>query len=221
LHNKITVYHLCWENIDEDFRYQYFLSKLQQQQLEAFYFSEDKKAYYYSKLLLLLLLKKHNTDFTLEDLQYTSKGKPIHPNAPEFNLSHSNNSILLAIGEDKNIKIGVDIQMHKKLDKTLFQKYFSSEEWIKAKESDEIFFNFWTIKEAIIKAEGSGMTLLKSTSIVDDFTASCEDNLYYYSTLDQPKIHKGNSASIASDKPFTIVWKDLSLENLFEELESL
>lgn len=75
-----------------------------------------------------------------------------------FNLSHSNNLIVLVISDKR---VGVDIEFLKKRDfLKIAEEFFTKEEFDLLKESAEqqkLFYKFWTRKEALIKCKGEGL----------------------------------------------------------------
>jgi 4'-phosphopantetheinyl transferase len=93
-------------------------------------------------------------------------GKPYlldYPNLA-FNLSHSGNKLAIAIAYD--CAIGIDIECCKpRLSLTaLAEKCFSEEElsyWRQLRETERTyaFYQFWTRKEAFVKATGRGIAL--------------------------------------------------------------
>jgi 4'-phosphopantetheinyl transferase len=81
-----------------------------------------------------------------------------------FNLSHSNNKMLLAIGYQ--CEIGIDIEAwNPKIDRNAIVKHcFADSEkafWQHTPEQqkDSVFYQFWTRKESFIKAVGAGMNI--------------------------------------------------------------
>ncbi|MEO1962705.1 MAG: 4'-phosphopantetheinyl transferase superfamily protein [Cycloclasticus sp.] len=95
--------------------------------------------------------------------QHAEFGKPsIINSALSFNVSHSADTALVAIGLCR--ELGVDIEQWRELDNLdgLVQRNFSSDEkeqWlsINDEEKQQTFFNIWTCKEAFIKATGRGL----------------------------------------------------------------
>lgn len=77
----------------------------------------------------------------------------------KFNISHSENKILISVSEDET---GVDIEMIKPGPgyKDFIKTYFSSDEQNKILSSpnpDETFYKYWTRKESVLKASGLGI----------------------------------------------------------------
>ncbi|WP_411728529.1 4'-phosphopantetheinyl transferase family protein [Methyloglobulus sp.] len=96
----------------------------------------------------------------------TEYGKPYLADYPElvFNLSHTANKMVVAIAN--NYDLGIDIELCKprtNLD-ALVDKCFAEEEksyWQQLPENEktQAFFRFWTRKEAFVKATGKGIAL--------------------------------------------------------------
>ena len=93
-------------------------------------------------------------------------GKPYLADYPElaFNLSHSADRLMIAIGW--NCQLGVDMEICKQRINLsgLVDKCFAEEEaayWTKLPETqkNQEFYRFWTRKEAFVKATGRGIGL--------------------------------------------------------------
>ncbi|MDD5579777.1 MAG: 4'-phosphopantetheinyl transferase superfamily protein [Methylobacter sp.] len=93
-------------------------------------------------------------------------GKPYLADNPElvFNLSHSVNTMVLAVAW--NCQLGIDIEVGKQRANfsALVNKCFAEEEaayWNKLPEDQKSreFYRFWTRKEALVKAAGQGLSL--------------------------------------------------------------
>jgi len=109
---------------------------------------------------------------------YGDKGKPflrghIPPNV-QFNLSHSDDVALLAVTADA--EIGVDFEVIQPVCDTdcIAKQFFSASEcaalqYRSIADSLEMFFNFWTRKEAFTKALGCGLS-----TPLDNFEVSLE-----------------------------------------------
>lgn len=75
-----------------------------------------------------------------------------------YNLSHSGEIVMLAFG--RNVQVGVDVQVIKQIQEyqRLAENYFSPEEAAVVIQQNNIesFFEYWTAKEAYVKAIGCG-----------------------------------------------------------------
>jgi 4'-phosphopantetheinyl transferase len=95
--------------------------------------------------------------------QYSETGKPfiaMDGSEVDFNVSHSNDWVVLAFGRDCNI--GVDVEKIKR-DTDVIQiasRFFAPEEVALIKQAEDkhaVFFQLWARKEAYVKARGSGL----------------------------------------------------------------
>src|SRR4051794_3831532 len=117
----------------------------------------DKQLSVCGKLLLLELLKEYNSKSSLADLQYNEYHRPCFDCRPDFNIAHSGNIVICTMTDEG--QIGIDIEQIKQLDFADFTDFFTGNEWHYI--NDHVnkfdgFYNFWTRKEAVLKAIGSG-----------------------------------------------------------------
>lgn len=94
------------------------------------------------------------------ELTTGTHGKPAAPGI-EFNVSHSGERVLVAVGE---VPVGVDVeQIDARRGVTeIAARYFSAIEraWIDAQPDPlRAFFQMWTRKESVMKADGRGVSL--------------------------------------------------------------
>lgn len=122
-----------------------------------------------SRLVLCKLIGITNTEFTLK-LTTNANGKPYLQAAPcHYNLSHSGEWVVLIVDE---MPVGIDIEQIRSIDMEIAKRFFSSAEYdkISAMPSNQqlaFFYSMWTLKEAIIKADGRGLSIpLDSFSIL-------------------------------------------------------
>ena len=109
-------------------------------------------------LLLQHILLSHFPEFHLSDICYTQNGKPYISPDFDFNISHSGNLVVCAFATGN--KVGIDIEACKPLETAFFREYFSEEEWKKINGASDpliAFYEFWTAKEAVLKAAGIGL----------------------------------------------------------------
>ncbi|WP_316167572.1 MULTISPECIES: 4'-phosphopantetheinyl transferase family protein [unclassified Bradyrhizobium] len=136
---------------------------------DRFYFDADREIYLAAHWLLRQALS-HAAPLAPEAWQFASEqfGKPrIAPGlgygSLKFNLSHTRGFVACAVGYDA--EIGVDVERiapkHASLD--IAERYFSASEVAlmraaPAADRAMIFFRLWTLKEALIKATGEGLS---------------------------------------------------------------
>lgn len=114
-------------------------------------------------LLRFLLAEKYAIPISELTFSYNSRGKPFleAPSHTHFNYSHSASSILLGMCDE--LPIGVDIEFQKPLDdeEDVAKAFFNEVEfnyYLQRKQKHPFaFFEFWTAKEALIKALGKGI----------------------------------------------------------------
>jgi len=114
-----------------------------------------------STSLLKYGLNKYGTR-NLDNLKVTSYGKPYLYNSENihFNISHSGSLVLCAISD--KYSVGVDIEIIKPKILDYYRSYFTVDEWrdiMINEDSVRRFYQLWTRKEAIIKADGRGLQI--------------------------------------------------------------
>jgi len=108
-------------------------------------------------LLLLKIIDHFNLDLRLDDLRYGQYKRPYFDGGFDFNISHSGNRVICC-GTMEG-KIGVDIELMHPIDID-YDDYFTPAEQqnIRAAENQQTeFFKYWTRKEAVLKAIGTGV----------------------------------------------------------------
>ena len=100
--------------------------------------------------------------------EYTSHGKPVLAtnsgyDTLSFNLSHSDAFALYAVTRGRNIGIDIervrdDVAVEQIAQRFFSQGEISSLERIHKNKRSEVFFQYWTRKEAFLKATGEGVS---------------------------------------------------------------
>ena len=116
-------------------------------------------------------------------------GKPyIYDTSLNFNISHSGNTVVCIFSKQA---IGIDIEEVKEIEYTLFDNVFSKVEMEQIQKQGLLkFYEYWTKKEAVIKAIGKGMSIPLEEIKINDASGSfkevvwytksyCNDNIYY------------------------------------------
>lgn len=136
--------------------------------MERFHFEDDRRNFLFCRGMLRILLASYLGAFPAELLfAYSAHGKPslaTSSGSVEFNLSHSNGRLLVAISDRR--RLGVDIEfVRRDLDvQEIAGRFFSSEETraltqVPASLRYDAFFSCWTRKEAFVKARGEGLSM--------------------------------------------------------------
>ena len=137
---------------------------------KRFYFEPDKRQFALSHTLLRSVLSLY-TGLPAEQIVYckTGNGKPALTDSGDagdikFNLSHSGSRCLLGIVRD--YEIGVDVEYRKSIRRfeALVRRCFDPEErecltQLSEQAQQRRFYDYWTLKEAVIKACGRGLTM--------------------------------------------------------------
>ncbi len=169
---------------------------------------EDKQNSLTGKLLLKYgLTTLYNPSQKIEYVKLSSFGKPFIPSTDTdsdvfFNISHSANCSVCAfnvpnlgggeynsseIREEEggnNFEIGIDIEYIKPIKiEDFFSVFTKQEQQIISKSISPLhsFYNIWTRKESVLKAEGSGLTNhLKELCVSKNFTVVNSNRWYTY-----------------------------------------
>ncbi len=146
---------------------QELLSKDEKERMARFRFESDRHNFLFCRSMLRILLASYlgNTPAELR-FAYSAHGKPglaISSCALEFNLSHTEGTVLLAVCLGH--RVGVDVERIRRnfaaLD--IADRFFSEAEKKALRETPEgsvydAFFHCWTRKEAFVKARGDGLS---------------------------------------------------------------
>ena len=124
-----------------------------------------------------VLLRHFLGDTAITDNGY---GKPVASDGTAFNLSHSGEWILLAVGEGK---VGCDIERQKHISYEKMGRIVFTENELRlikqARDKMGAFFKLWTKKEALLKCMGKGFHRpAKSVEVIGD--RLFEDGVEYY-----------------------------------------
>ena len=155
------------------------LSAEEQEKAARFHRDSDRQSSIFARGALRILLSGY-TGIPIADIRfnYSENGKPyLVPQAARlrgsedesrraacdtvsFNVSHSADWVVLALGRDR--KIGVDVEKIKwEMDvMPIASRYYTDEECElieKAEDRHTVFFQFWSRKEAYVKAAGSAL----------------------------------------------------------------
>ncbi|MBN6889319.1 4'-phosphopantetheinyl transferase [Cytobacillus horneckiae] len=218
-------YHLILNNLDDN----------QKGKVNRLRFKEDQYLSLVGQCLIRTILCKYiglpNKDLRFS---YNYYGKPFINNIDgkslEFNLSHSGEWVVLAISDQP---IGIDIErINLDIDVTLyFNHFFSNKEQclfsnLREQDISNYFFEFWTLKESFLKAEGTGLaipftsfTILKENELIK--VLDIEDKELEYS-FKQYYIDKDYKLAVCGreinmEKEITVV----DYQTLFKEFKSL
>ncbi|CEJ45530.1 4'-phosphopantetheinyl transferase superfamily protein [Chrysosporum ovalisporum Ak1311] len=142
-----------------------------------FHFQEHRQRFIAGRGILRRILARY---LGIEPQQvvfsYQERGKPILGNALAqsglcFNLSHSQGLALCAVNHHS--EIGVDLEYIRSMSdvEALTKRFFLPREYavmrsLSQEQQQEIFFRYWTCKEAYLKATGEGLAQLEQIEIL-------------------------------------------------------
>lgn len=142
------------------------LAAEERQKAARFYFAGDRERYVSARGLLRTLLGAYLRKPPAElSFSYNTWGKPaLSDCALEFNLSHSQDLALYALARDRAVGIDVELIRNDPACLEIAEGYFSRREVttlraLRPSQRAQAFFNCWTRKEALIKAQGQGLSL--------------------------------------------------------------
>ena len=155
-------------------QYQALLSAVENERLERLLFTRHRHQFLVTRALLRSVLAKYVADDLLEPRADSSpeglvfesgpQGKPCLPVAPnlEFNLTHTKGLAALAVTRD--VPIGLDVEYLSRVADVvrLTERYFAQAEIealyrLPVNAWNNRFYDLWTLKEAYLKACGTGL----------------------------------------------------------------
>jgi len=97
-------------------------------------------------------------------LQKDDKGVPIPIGGIHWSVSHKPEYVTGVVSPEK---IGIDIEKFRPYSQGLEKKVADLQEWELSKtDRSELLFRYWTAKEAVLKAEGLGLSGLSACKVV-------------------------------------------------------
>lgn len=168
----VFIYYTCFPTPLPAARFAQLLARLPsalQKKVSAFRRWEDAHASLFGKLLLQRAYDDQGIACDLHHLRYSAFGRPYLENGMDFNISHSGTLVVCAVSATG--KIGIDIELNAPLNHEDFRSQFGAQEWegiVSAPEPLPVFYKYWTMKEAILKADGSGLNAsLAALNVID------------------------------------------------------
>jgi 4'-phosphopantetheinyl transferase len=175
-----------------------------QDRIRRFYRWQDAQASLIGKLLLLEAWKPYGLGARdLPGLTYTEYQRPYLPGHHDFNITHSGTMVACAINPEG--RVGIDIEFYNTIDLNDFKNLWTEREYrhiYDPASSLEVFFHYWARKEAVIKADGKGMSIpLKEIDINGNEGIVYNQEKFYLQNLD---LTAEGASWVATDKPFIL-----------------
>ena len=174
-----------------------YLSELEKISFEKYKNENVKK----EKIVSAILKNKYIGDYHLKEY-----GKPISNNK-YFNISHSDGYIALAIDQ---VPVGIDIENIRNAEEDL-RNYISNDEEKKYIHDDESFFEVWTNKEALVKANGNGINQEINTiqSLPLNAIRTYDNKIYFNKTIKYQNLVITVSRASSDDFNINITKEDI------------
>lgn len=161
---------------------------------------QDVQASVYGRLLLIKgVADYYRIQCNGEQISYDKNGRPFIKGVPlDFNITHSGSIVICAISGTQ--RVGIDVEEISNIQFEDFRDQMTQNEYQKIS-SDEnkpmAFYDYWTQKEAVLKANGEGLGIpLKSFEVIDG-KAELYSDIWNLSKLE---IHPEYCCHLASDK---------------------
>ncbi len=187
--NTILIYFTESTSKLSDYTFDHYLQKLprsEQEKIKAFRRWEDAQSSLLGKMLLKKVLYDCNLgEHGLDQIQLTQFGRPYINSTIDFNLTHSGNYILCA--STQNGRLGIDIEKINPIQLADYRSVFNAKEWdsIVNSPSPKIhFYKLWTIKEAVLKAQGNGLSFPPNQVEALHTTINIEGKQWHYHTIE-------------------------------------
>ncbi len=144
------------------------LDETESARAQRFAFESDRRAFVAAHALLRARLSRHATNISPAEWRFgaTPHGKPFL-RAPvtslDVSLSHTRGMAAAAIASGRQIGVDVESALTPRNALNVAERYFAPQEAALLRaESDpfaqsELFFAIWTLKEAVLKADGRGL----------------------------------------------------------------
>ncbi|QSB25097.1 4'-phosphopantetheinyl transferase superfamily protein [Flavobacterium sp. CLA17] len=169
-----------------------------QHKIKRFRRWQDAQLSLLGRILLFKGMKELGLSYPRDKkVHYTRYNKPyFEDHVIQFNISHSGEIVVCAITDATEIGIDIEIITDVAIDD--FKIQMTKNEWNKISNSNDqknAFFEYWTQKEAVIKAHGHGLTIpLQSFEIIDNQTRIQGEKFY----LKEIKIDEKYKCTISS-----------------------
>ena len=173
---EITVLYADVSKLDINKEYPQ-LSQYRKEKIKKLKQEKDKKLSLGAELLLIKAIKTYYPKTVLPlEIETNQFGKPTIKGASDFyfNLAHSQDIAVCAISDKP---LGVDTEHISRVSEKIRDRYFTENE----KKLD--FGYIWTRKEAVVKAEGTGITVGLDTFDVSNDTTTLNGRTYTLQTF--------------------------------------
>ncbi|GJM30423.1 MAG: 4'-phosphopantetheinyl transferase [Cyclobacteriaceae bacterium] len=138
---------------------------------------------------------KHQLNF--EEINSTNLNRPHLPGSKaDFNIAHSGNYVVCALSRTN--RVGVDVEQIRDVDLNDFTRTMNPEQWADIHNSQSpvnTFFQYWTMKESVIKADGRGLSIPLTELVFNHRRVHYDNRIWYLYPLRLDTNYSGCLAS--------------------------
>ena len=150
-------------------RYRTLLNEEETEQERRFFFERDRRRYLATRVLVRTVLSRYEQLGPKDWLFCTNAyGRPeianveIRASRLNFNISHTHSLIVLGVTRGRELGLDVENVLTREVSIEIAERFFSPDEArelasLPADQQQDRFFEYWTFKEAYIKARGMGL----------------------------------------------------------------
>jgi len=145
---------------------------------------QDRTSNLLGKILLLSGMKLLGLRYSLNDIKYNAFNKPYFNQTIDFSLTHSGEYVVCVLSFER--RVGVDIEEIRAIHFDDFKDVLTREEMhniLGSRNPYSEFFELWTIKESIAKADGRGLSLPLNKIVVSGDMSSYEGKEWHLHKL--------------------------------------
>lgn len=172
--NQIDLWFVFFDDIQDEHlldQYRRLLTEEERHQSQRFYFPKDQRRYLITRALVRTVLSRY-IPITPKEWTFTTNayGKPEIANDSNiarklsFNVSHTQSLIVLGITYECNLGVDTENVRIRKAPLEIASHFFSPDEAealhaLPLEMQRDRFYQYWTLKEAYIKARGMGLSI--------------------------------------------------------------
>lgn len=187
------------------------LDASERKRANQFYFAEHRRHFIVAHAAMRSILGNYfNLPPETFKYAYNLHGKPYLPDtAFNFNLAHSKHLAAFAIGKGRQLGVDIEYIQDSKMD--VAKRFFSEEEYsylesLPLTAQRDAFYRFWTKKEALAKAVGTGLNFKLNQFVVEDKPYQAikihKDSYHLFDLAIEPDFQ----AAIASNQPIPQIY---------------
>lgn len=142
---------------------------------------QDSQLSLLGRLLLHHGLQRMGIKQEKKNLNYTLYNKPFLDDInTKFNISHSGEMAVCVLSDLNDV--GIDVEIIHNINIQDFESQMTKKEWqniLLEEDGNKAFFDYWTQKEAVIKANGKGLSIpLKSFEVTNQRTKINDETFF-------------------------------------------